>query len=108
MNQPDAFAVRFQNDLGGSILLALCNSDHSRTCENPSYRDKLAAGSATEENISPDVKTEWAVETPDGHLLRCVLLYWKYAPNHTEIVRFSSAPAWSWPCSRMASSTPVE
>ncbi len=105
MNQPDAFAVRFQNDLGSSTLLALCNRDHSRTCRHPAYREKLAAGKTTEENISPDLKTEWAVEAPDGHLVRCVLLYWKYAPNRTPTVRFSSAPAWSSPCSRMTSST---
>ena len=96
MNQPDAFAVRFHNDLGGLIVLALCNSDRSRRCENPSYRDKIAAGSTTEENISPDLKTEWAAETPDGHLLRCVLLYRKYAPSHTQTVDFLSAPTWSW------------
>jgi hypothetical protein len=104
MNQPDAFGVRFHNDLSGSVVLALCHSDHSRRCEHPYYRDKIAVGEATEENISPDLETEWAVETPGGRLLRCVLLYWKYEPNHTPTVSFSSAPAWSRPCRRLSPS----
>ncbi len=107
MDQPDAFAVRFQNDLASTTFLALCNSDRSGKCETPAYRDRIAAGSAIEENISPDVKTEWAVEASDGHPLRCVLLYWKYAPDDTPTVRFSSAAAWSWPCSRLTSSAPL-
>jgi hypothetical protein len=97
MNQPDAFGVRFQNDLGGLMSLALCNNDR---CDSPSYSREVAAGGTDEENISPDLETEWAVEAPDGILLRCVVLYWKYAPSHTPTIRLSTAPRWSSPCGR--------
>ncbi len=107
MDQPDAILVRFRNDLSVPTILALCHSDHSRVCEHPFYRDHIAVGGTTEENITPDAKTEWAVETPNGHLLRCVLLYWKYAPSDTPTVRFSSASAWSWPCRRMTPAAPL-
>ena len=97
MNEPDAFAVRFQNDLAARTVLALCDNDQ---CENPYYLHQIAAGGTDAENITPDLETEWAVEAPDGLLLRCVVLYWKYAPSHTPAVRLSAAPRWSSPCPR--------
>jgi hypothetical protein len=100
INDPDAFGIRFNNDLGTSVVLALCHSDHSARCEHPYYRDKISAGGATEENISPDVRTEWAIETPTGRPLRCILLYWKYWPKHDMQVAVSAAPPWANPCVR--------
>jgi hypothetical protein len=103
-NEPDAFGVSFQNDLGYPVVLALCHSDHSAICEHPHYRDNIAAGNAYAENISPDVRTEWAIETPGGELLKCVVLYWKHYPGSDQRVRLSDAPSWAWPCPR---STPA-
>ena len=97
----DSFAVRFQNDLGRPVVVALCHSDHSRVCRHAYYRDRIEVGKSTEENIAPDVRTEWALETPSGKLLRCVVLYWKDDPGHTQVVRASDAPRWTWPCARM-------
>jgi hypothetical protein len=96
----DSFLIRFNNDLAVPVVLALCNSDHSAKCEHPYYRDKIRPGDATEENISPDVSTEWAIETATGRPLRCVLLYWKNWPGHDMQVALSSAPHWGNPCAR--------
>lgn len=96
--EPDAFPVHFDNDLGRSVVLALCKSDHSVKCEHPSYRVSIRDGGSHEENISPDVRTEWAVEASSGALLRCVRLYWKRYPGHTPRVSLSNAAAWSNPC----------
>ena len=76
-NHSDGFPVRFQNDLGQPTILALCHSDHSAICEHPYYRDRISSGGATEENISTDLRTEWAVEDANGKPLRCIVLYWK-------------------------------
>lgn len=105
MNDPDAFAIRFNNDLSIPVVLALCHSDHSAKCEHPYYRDHIKPGSATEENISPDVRTEWAIETKEGHPLRCILLYWRYWPGHDMQLRISQAPLWTWPCARATTAT---
>src|SRR4051794_22651780 len=75
-DDPDAFGVRFANDLGVPVVLALCQSDHSAKCDHPHYRDHIKRGHAIEENISPDVRTEWAIESESGRPLRCVVLYW--------------------------------
>jgi hypothetical protein len=106
MNDPDSFAIYFNNDLRQSVVVALCHSDHSAKCEHAYYRDAIAPGTAEPENISPDIRTEWAIETPDGQLLRCVVLYWHYWPGHDEDVRVSAAPRWTWPCSRTTPATP--
>ncbi len=102
-NEPDSFAVRFENDLTQPVVLALCDSDHSAKCEHPYYRDHIAPGDATAENISPDVRTEWAIETAHGEPLRCVVLYWKHYPGKPQHVRISSAPRWALPCPRATS-----
>jgi hypothetical protein len=102
-NEPDTFGVRFENDLAQPVLLALCHSDHSAKCEHPFYRDLIARNEVTEENISPGVQTEWAVESGSGHLVRCVLLYWGHYPGATQRVRLSDAPRWSRPCARTTS-----
>jgi hypothetical protein len=106
-NEPDAFAIRFNNDLKQSVVLALCHSDHSAKCEHPYYRDTIAPGKATEENISPDVRTEWAIEDTSGTPLRCVVLYWKDWPGHDEQIRVSAAPIWAWPCPRTTPARPI-
>ena len=105
-DDPDAFGIYFNNDLRRPVVLALCHSDHSAKCANPYYRDKIAPGSSVAENISPDVRTEWAIETPDASLLRCVVLHWRYWPRHDENVRLSQAPRWNRPCSRTTPATP--
>jgi hypothetical protein len=97
-NDPDAFAVHFTNDLGRPVVLALCKSAHSAKCEHPDYRNSVKAGESLGENISPDVRTEWAVETPDGQLLRCVNLYWRHYPGSDQTFRLSAAPRWADPC----------
>lgn len=107
MNDPDAFAIRFANDLPIPVVLALCHSDHSAKCEHPYYRDHIKPGSSTEENISPDVRTEWAIETTDGRPLRCIVLYWKHWPGHDMQVKVSQAPRWTWPCRRETPATPL-
>ncbi len=106
LDGPDAFGIYFKNDLAQPVVLALCHSDHSAKCEHPSYRSNIPAGRSRGENISLDVRTEWAVETTDGRLLRCILLYWHYWPSHDEDVRLSRAPAWAWPCPRATPATP--
>ena len=98
--EPDAFAVRFENDLGEPVVLALCHSDHSAKCEHPYYADSIGLRSAGQENISTDIRTEWAVLDRHGSLLRCVVLYWKDYPGGTQHVRLSDAPSWAWPCPR--------
>ena len=60
-------------------------------CEHPAYRDSVKSGESYPENIAPDVRTEWAVETPDGQLLRCVNLYWKHYPGRSQTFRLSAA-----------------
>ena len=100
-NDPDAFAVRFINNLDRPVLLALCNSDHSAKCENPPYTDQIDPGKNVEENISPDVRTEWAIEALGGKPLRCVVLYWKYWPHHDVQLNISDAAQWADPCSRI-------
>lgn len=97
-DDPDAFAVRFENDLSEPVVLALCNSDHSAKCDEPYYRDEISAGRSYEVNISTDLRTEWAIETSEGQLLRCVVLYWKHYPGAIETIRVSTAPRWTWPC----------
>ncbi len=98
IDQPDAFPVRFENDTGQPVLLALCNSDHSNECADPPYRDRIAPTVRDEENVAPDVQTEWAVETPNGKPLRCVMLYWRYAPSAEPTVQLGDAPPWQRPC----------
>ncbi len=98
INDPDAFAVRLTNDLGRPVVLALCNSSHSAKCEHPAYRNSVKVGESYPENIAPDVRTEWAVETSDGQLLRCVNLYWKHYPGHDATFRLSAASPWANPC----------
>jgi hypothetical protein len=106
-NQPDSFAIRFQNDLDTPVFLALCHSDHSASCQNPYYRDRIAPGAAIEENISPDTRTEWAVEDRYARPLRCVLLYWKHYPGADQSVQLSGAPRWSSPCSDTTPAVPI-
>jgi hypothetical protein len=105
INDPDSFAIYFKNDLGQPIVVALCHSDHSAKCEHAYYRDAVTPGASGSENISPDVRTEWAIETPDGQLLRCVVLYWQYRPGHDENVLVSAAPHWARPCPRSTPAT---
>ena len=69
LGDPDAFAVRFDNDLSSPVVLALCHSDHSAKCAEPYYRDHIAPGGSYEENISTDLRTEWAIESTDRRLL---------------------------------------
>jgi len=88
------------------VLVALCHSDHSAKCEHAYYRDRIKPGGVESENISPDVRTEWAVANPHGRLLRCVVLYWKYWPGHDVNVRLTAAPRWAWPCSRTTRASP--
>jgi hypothetical protein len=100
VNEPDAFGIYFKNDLAQPVILNLCHSDHSKKCQHPYYRDHIAPGAAYPENISPDVRTEWAIEAPSGALLRCIVLYWKHYPGSDRDLLLSDAPGWSWPCSR--------
>jgi hypothetical protein len=100
INDPDAFGVQFNNDLAIPVVLALCHSDHSTACAHPYYRDKIRPGESTEENISPDVRTEWAVQSATGKPLRCIVLYWKHWPKHDVRVAVSAAPRWTNPCGR--------
>jgi hypothetical protein len=106
LNDPDAFGIYFKNDLSQPVFVALCHSDHSAKCEHPYYRDRITPGTSQGENISPDVRTEWAIETPSGRLLRCVVLYWKYWPGHDVNVRVSAVPRWAWPCSGTTPASP--
>jgi hypothetical protein len=105
-SDPDAFAIYFKNDLAQPVVVALCHSDHSAKCEHAYYRDAIAPGASGPENISPDIRTEWAIETPDGQLLRCVVLYWRSWPGHDENVRLSAAPRWASPCPRTTPASP--
>lgn len=101
LNDPDAIAVHFDNDLSQPVVLALCQSDHSAVCEHPFYSDHIPAGASDVENISPGVRTEWAVEDDSGALLRCVILYWEHWSGGDEPhVSLSSAPTWGDPCPR--------
>jgi hypothetical protein len=79
-------------------VLALCHSDHSAVCADPYYSDTVAPGDTEAENISPDVSTEWAIESKTGKLLRCVVLYWKNQPGQDPAVSVSHAPSWANPC----------
>jgi hypothetical protein len=108
MNDPDAFGIRFKNDLAVPVVLALCHSDHSAECEHPYYRASIRPGDSTEENISPGVRTEWAIETATKRPLRCILLYWKYWPKHDMQVAASDAPVWSNPCGRETPAAPLK
>lgn len=105
--QPDTFAVRFQDDLSQPMYVALCHSDHSATCEHPYYRDRVSARGSIEENISPDVRTEWAIEDRTGRPRRCVVLYWKNYPGSDQTVLISQAPRWHWPSSRGTAASPL-
>jgi hypothetical protein len=102
----EPFGIHFVYDLSIPVVLALCHSDHSAKCEHPHYRDHIKAGGATAENIGVDVRTEWAIETEDGRLLRCIVLYWKHSPRHDMDVKVSQAPRWEWPCPRETAATP--
>ena len=95
---PDTFGVQFKNDLHQPVRLALCKSDHSEKCDDPSYRERIVAGGALEENVGVDVRTEWAIELEDGELLRCVVLYWPRDPGHDVQISLTSAPSWANPC----------
>jgi hypothetical protein len=106
LTDPDAFAVYFNNDLPQRVMIALCNSDHSALCEHPFYRYAVAPNVSEPVNIAPDVRTEWAIETPSGRLLRCVLLYWPSWPGHDEMINLSAAPRWANPCPRTTPSAP--
>lgn len=97
-NDPDSFVVRFRNDSGSPVQLALCNSDHSEACQHPRYLDEIAAGGYLDENISPGTRTEWAIETVDGVLSRCVVLFWRHYPGHAMQITLSETPIWSYPC----------
>jgi hypothetical protein len=99
-SEPDAFGVRFTNDLGQPVHLALCNSDRSEKCEHPSYSELIPAAGSIEENIAPTVQTEWAVLDDQGRLRRCVLLYWHHAPRDEPTVRLAASPKWANPCPR--------
>jgi len=105
LNDPDSFAIHFRNDLPVPVVIALCHSDHSAKCEHPYYRDRARPGASYPENISPDVRTEWAIENDSGRLLRCVVLYWKHWPGHDMEVQVSQAPRWTNPCLRQTSAT---
>ena len=101
INEPDVFPVYFQNDLQRDIVLALCNGAPDPSCRNPGYRDRIGRGGTTEENISTDVKTEWAIEDTRGRPFRCVVLFWPHYPGHSERVRLSAASRWSSHCGLM-------
>jgi hypothetical protein len=90
--------VTFVNDLNHPVVLALCHSDHSDRCDDAYYRDSLAAGESGSENISYLIKTEWAVESTSGQLLRCVVLLWKKNPGILPRIRLSNTPRWQRPC----------
>jgi hypothetical protein len=92
------------NDLPTPVTVALCKSAQSERCDDPAYRDTIQVGGSVPENIAPDVQTEWAVESPTGQLLGCVVLYWQHYPGHEMAVRVSSALSWANPCS---DSTPI-
>jgi hypothetical protein len=106
VDEPDAFGIHFANDLSIPIVLALCHSDHSAKCEKPDYQDHIKPNGAIAENISPDVRTEWAIEIGDGRPLRCIVLYWKNWPGHDMRVKVSQAPHWAWPCPRETPTSP--
>lgn len=64
-------------------------------------------GDATSENVSPDVRTEWAVESEDEQPLPGVVLYLEALAGHDMQVEASQAPRWAWPCARRTPATPV-
>jgi hypothetical protein len=81
-----------------AVFVVSAGSSHRATCEHPAYRNSVKVGESYPENIAPDVRTEWAVETPDGELLGCVNLYWKHYPGHDLTFRLSGASPWANPC----------
>ena len=103
-DDPDTWAVHMENDLGQPVVVALCQTDHSRMCTSPSYTDHIKVGGASDYNIGPDAAEEWAIKDKSGQLLRCVRLYWKHYPGGDVRLRLSKAPRWAWPCPR---STPT-
>jgi hypothetical protein len=94
----DSFAVHFTNDLSVPVVVALCHSANSAKCERPYYRDRIKPGEETVENISPDVRTEWAIESQDGLRLRCVVLSLPRRLGRDVRVDVSHAPLWTSPC----------
>src|SRR2546428_12842813 len=69
-----------------------------RGTRSPRYLCGLVILAAGIENISRDVRTEWAIESPNGQLLRCVLLYRRHYPGEDRQLRISAAPRWASPC----------
>ncbi|MGE0305944.1 MAG: hypothetical protein AB7Q27_09305 [Acidimicrobiia bacterium] len=65
---------------------------------NPYYKDKIDVGETAGENISTNIRTEWAVVTKDGQLVKCVNLNWRHYPGHSMEIRLSWTPAWTNPC----------
>jgi hypothetical protein len=87
------------------VKLALCNSAHSDRYDSPHYREDIGIGETAAENIAPGVRTEWAVESPAGDLLRCVVLYWQHYPGPDEALSLSAAPQWANPCADSTAAT---
>src|SRR4051812_35100369 len=101
---PGVVSVHIRNDVGRPVILALCRSDHSAVCANPGFRVRIRAGGTTRVVVPSALRTEWAVESLRGTLLRCLILHWHSDPGSTQLVRLSQAPPWADPCDRV---TPV-
>jgi hypothetical protein len=100
---PALVSVRADNDLNRPVVLALCDSRAS--CAHPSARIRIGAGGTTSLGGITGMRIQWAVESPDGQLLRCMILHWSHAPGSAQLVRLSNAPRWSHPCSRETPTT---
>jgi hypothetical protein len=90
--------VIFENDLGRPIVLARCRSVHAAACDRPVKRVTIAPGKTRAMNIDYSVRGEYAVESPAGELLRCVVLYWKRNPGDVPRIELSRTPRWSRTC----------
>jgi len=106
--EPDVLTVAyvyFKNDLGRPVFLARCPSSASPDCLRPFYRDYVAAKAVHGVDASPNGGAEWAVESRNGRLLRCVLLRWGNEPLNDLNVRLSRAARWAIPCPRKTTTT---
>ena len=84
--------VIFENDLGRPVVLARCRAAPSVSCARPSKRVRIAAGRTHAATV------DYAVESPAGALLRCVVLYWTRDPGDVPRIKLSRTPRWSRQC----------
>lgn len=90
--------VIFENDLGRPVVLARCRAAPSVRCARPSRRVRIEPGKTHAATVDYSVETEFAVESPTGALLRCVVLYWTHNPGDVPRIKLSRTPRWSRQC----------